>query len=63
VEGVTLFVGSETVDAQPQTSIGLKPGRQVLSFIIDRGKRSEALRVEVDDVPGSSARFMIVGGK
>jgi putative heme-binding domain-containing protein len=63
VKGVTLFIGSETVDVQSQTIIDLKPGRQSLTFIIDRGQRSEALRVEVDDVPGSSVRFMIVGGK
>jgi hypothetical protein len=61
--GLTFFVGNATVDVKLETVIDLKPGPQVLTFVIDRSKRSEDLRVELDDVPGSPARVSVVGGK
>jgi hypothetical protein len=43
--------------------IHLDKGRRTLTFAIDRAKRGKTgLRVELIQVPGSSAKFKPVGG-
>ena len=61
-KGLRLWVeGKEMANlAQP---IHLDKGRRTLTFAIDRAKRGETgLRVELIQVPGSSAKFKPVGG-
>ena len=61
-KGLRLWVeGKEVADlAQP---IHLDKGRRTLTFAIDRAKRGKTgLRVELIQVPGSSAKFKPVGG-
>jgi len=61
-KGLRLWVeGKEMADlAQP---IHLDKGRRTLTFAIDRAKRGKTgLRVELIQVPGSSAKFKPVGG-
>ena len=36
---------------------------QTLMIVIDRTKRTDDVRVELDDVAGSPARVAVVGGK
>ncbi|MDB5312555.1 MAG: sorbosone dehydrogenase [Gemmataceae bacterium] len=61
--GLTLYAGAAPVEVKAETVIDLKPGVQTLSLVVDRSKRTEDVRVELDDVPGSPARVSVVGGK
>jgi hypothetical protein len=48
---------------KPETPLDAKPGVQTLTLVIDRSKRTDDVRVELEDVPGSPARVGLVGGK
>jgi putative heme-binding domain-containing protein len=61
--GVTLYAGTATVEPKNELTLEVKPGPNVLTFIFDRSKRTDDIRVELEDVPGSPARVAIVGGK
>jgi putative heme-binding domain-containing protein len=61
--GLTLYLGPNPVEVKPETVIDLKAGVQTVTVVIDRAKRSDDLRVELEDVPGSPARVSVVGGK
>jgi putative heme-binding domain-containing protein len=61
--GITLFVGANPVDVAEETVVDLPTGTQTLIFAIDRSKRKEPLRVEVEDVVDSLARVSVIGGK
>jgi hypothetical protein len=61
--GVTLYAGSATVEPMTDLTLDVKPGPLVLTFILDRSRRTDDLHVELEDIPGSSARVTIVGGK
>ncbi len=63
VAGLTLFVGPTPLEVKPETTLDLKTGMQTITLLIDRSKRTEDLRIELDDVPGSPARVAVVGGK
>ena len=61
-KGLRLWVeGKEMTDLTRPIHLG--KGRKTLTFAIDRAKRGEiGLRVELIQVPGSSAKFKPVGG-
>ncbi len=61
--GISLFVGKNPVEAAEETIVDLPKGTQTLLFAIDRSKRKEPLRVEVEDVADSAARVTVIGGK
>jgi putative heme-binding domain-containing protein len=61
--GLTLFAGTAAVESKAEVVIEVKPGTQFVTAVIDRGKRGDDLRCEVEDVPGSAARVSVVGGK
>jgi putative heme-binding domain-containing protein len=63
VAGQTLYHGTNPVEVKPETVLDLKPGVQTLTLVIDRTKRTDDVRAELDDVPGSPARATVVGGK
>ena len=63
VVGLTLYHGPAPVEVKAETPLDLKPGVQTLTLIIDRAKRTEDIRVELEDAPGSPARVGVVGGK
>jgi hypothetical protein len=60
---VTLFLGTTPLDAKPETTLDLKTGVQTVTLLIDRSKRTDDLRIELDDVAGSPARVAVLGGK
>ena len=62
-DGIALYVGAAPVEVTAGTVLDLKPGRQVLTFVIDRERRTSDLRAELDDVTGSPARVAVVSGK
>jgi putative heme-binding domain-containing protein len=61
--GLSLFVAGTPADPQEETILDLKQGTQMLTFAIDRSKRKEPLRVELEDIEGSPARVSVIGGK
>lgn len=63
VAGVSLFVGASPVDPKAETLLDLKAGVQTVTVMIDRSKRTEDVRIELDDVAGSPARVAVLGGK
>jgi putative heme-binding domain-containing protein len=63
VQGLTLWLDGKPVGPQETLALDLASGLHVLTVAIDLGRRKEALRCEVEDVPGSPARVNPVGGK
>jgi putative heme-binding domain-containing protein len=63
VAGLSLYLGTTPVEPKTETVLDLKTGVQTLTIILDRSKRTEDVRVELDDVANSPARVAIVGGK
>lgn len=63
VNGLSMWVGATPADIKDETVLDLKPGLQTLTFSINLTKRTEGLRVELEDVAGSQARASIVNGK
>jgi hypothetical protein len=51
------------VEAKPETVLDLKAGVQTVTLLIDRSKRTDDVRVELEDIDGSPARVAVVGGK
>ena len=52
---IRMFVDGKPVDAKAETPLDLKPGVVTVMLVIDRAKRTDDLRVELDDVAGSPA--------
>jgi putative heme-binding domain-containing protein len=63
VGGLTVYLGNQPVEPKPETVLDLKGGMQTVTILIDRSKRTDDLRVELDDVEKSPARVSVVGGK
>ena len=63
VAGLTVYVGNAPVEPKAETVLDLKSGVQTVTILIDRSKRTEDLRIELDDVEKSPARVSVVGGK
>jgi putative heme-binding domain-containing protein len=63
VTGLSLFVDGRAVDPAAETVLDLPAGVRTVTVVIDRAKRTDDLRVELADVPGSPARAAVVGGK
>jgi hypothetical protein len=51
------------VEPKAETVLDLKAGVQTVTVLIDRSKRTDDLRVELDDVPNSPARVSVLNGK
>ncbi len=62
-QGLTLWLDRKAVEPREKLELNLAPGLHTLTVAIDLGRRKEALRCEVEDVPGSPARINPVGGK
>ena len=63
VAGLQLFVNGRLVEPSAETTLDLPTGVQTVTVVIDRTRRTDDLRVELTDVPGSPARAAVVGGK
>jgi len=61
--GLTLFVDGKPLEPKAETPLDLKVGVATVTIVVDRAKRTDDLRVELDDVPNSPARVAVVGGK
>ena len=63
VAGLTVYVGNAPIEPKAETLLDLKAGVQTVTILIDRSKRTDDLRVELEDVEKSPARVAVVGGK
>ncbi|MBN9118457.1 MAG: c-type cytochrome [Planctomycetes bacterium] len=63
VAGLSMYVGNAPVEPKPETVLDLKSGVQTVTILVDRSKRTEDVRIELDDVEKSPARVSVVGGK
>lgn len=61
--GLTVGLDGVPVEAKEHMEFDLSAGLHTLTIAVDRDKRKEGLRCELEDVPGSPARVRIVGGK
>src|SRR5262249_35475929 len=63
VAALTVYVGNVPIEPKTETVLDLKAGVQTVTVLIDRSKRTEDVRIELDDVEKSPARVSVVGGK
>ena len=63
VTGLTVYVGNTPIEPKAETVLDLKTGVQTVTILIDRSKRTEDVRIELEDVEKSPARVAVVGGK
>ena len=61
--GLRLWLDRKPVEVKDATELTLTAGVHTLTFAVDLGRRTEPLRCELDDAPGSAARVRVVGGK
>ena len=61
--GLTVFVDSKPVDAKAEFDMDVPVGQIPITMIVDRGKRITDVKLELLDVPGSTARAKPLGGK
>ncbi|MBX9582400.1 MAG: c-type cytochrome [Gemmataceae bacterium] len=62
-DGLTLYAAGRPVETTALTVFEVERGLQPLTLVIDRTKRTDDVRVELEDVPDSPARAAVVGGK
>jgi hypothetical protein len=61
--GLTLWVGEKKVSLSEPIQIDLPAGRSVLTFVVDTRKRNNlGLKVELVNIPGSTASYKVIGG-
>jgi putative heme-binding domain-containing protein len=63
VKGLKLWVDQNPVAIKDMVELNLPMGQHTLTFVVDRDVRSEGLRCEAEDKPGTQARVQVVGGK
>jgi putative heme-binding domain-containing protein len=61
--GLTLWVGTKPQKLGTETTLNLPRGMHRITVGVDLKARKSPLRIELDDVPGSTARVTIVTGK
>jgi putative heme-binding domain-containing protein len=62
-DGLTAWLNGAPIEAKGEMVLDLPAGLHTLTFAVDRSRRREGLRGELDDVPGSPARVRVLGGK
>jgi putative heme-binding domain-containing protein len=63
VAGTSVWLDQTPAEAKELIEFSVAAGMHTLTFAIDRRQRTEGLLVELKDVPGSSARVRLIGGK
>jgi len=63
VGGLSMYLGATPIEPKGETLLDLKTGTQTVTILIDRSKRTDDIRIELEDVPNSPARVAVVGGK
>lgn len=63
VTDLTAWLDTNPIKLTPETTLDLTPGRHRVTFVIELSDRKEPLRVEMADVPESTAKVQLVSGK
>jgi len=63
VAGLQIWFDGTTVTPATETIVELGPGLRTVVLAVDVDARKDPLLIELHDVPGSSARVRLVGGK
>ena len=63
VDGLTLWIGTKPQKAAAETTLHLPRGTHRVTVGVNQKIRKSPLLVELDDVPGSTARASVVAGK
>ena len=63
VTGLTAWARRQSNQAHAGNNPRPHPGRHRITFVIELSERKEPLRVEIADVPGSTAKVQLVSGK
>ncbi|RLT06534.1 MAG: hypothetical protein DWI21_11070 [Planctomycetota bacterium] len=63
VTGLTAWLDANPIKLTSEITLDLTPGRHRVTFVIELSERKEPLRVEMSDVPRSTAKVQLVGGK
>ncbi len=61
--GLSAYIGPNPLEAKPVIDLDLQAGVQTITLIVDRSQRTNGIRIELEDVPVSSARVAIINGK
>jgi hypothetical protein len=61
--GLNLWVDGAPTEVKEETILDLPAGLHVLTVAVDAKQRQDGLRCELEEVPGSTARARVVGGK
>jgi putative heme-binding domain-containing protein len=61
--GLRLWLDGRPLPAAESVTLELTPGRHTVTVAVDRSARRGPLRCELEEVPGSPARAMVLGGK
>jgi putative heme-binding domain-containing protein len=62
-KGIALRLDREPVEAREDLVLEVPSGIHSLTFAVNLAQRTEGLRCELEDLPGSAARVRVVGGK
>ncbi|HTN02578.1 MAG TPA: hypothetical protein VL132_11890, partial [Planctomycetaceae bacterium] len=62
-EGLQIWLNGKPLTPDATLTVDLPAGESVLTFCVERGLRSKPLRVELQDVAGSSAQVQFAAGK
>jgi putative heme-binding domain-containing protein len=63
VEGLSLWIGASPADVKEEMIVDLPAGVQSIMLSVDRSKRKEGVRLELEDIADSPARVSVIGGK
>ena len=55
IEGLTLWIGTTPVDVKEEMPVDLPQGLQTIMISVDRSKRKEGIRFELEDLADSPA--------
>jgi hypothetical protein len=63
VSGIQGWLDGSPVDMKNEVGLKLNPGQHTLTMAVDKKQRPDGLRVELTEVPGSSAQARWILGK
>ncbi|MEO5803589.1 MAG: PVC-type heme-binding CxxCH protein [Verrucomicrobiota bacterium] len=63
LDGLSLTVDSKPVELKENLILDLTRGSHQMTFLVDVKKRKAGVRVELEEAPGSAARFQLAGAQ
>jgi hypothetical protein len=63
LDGLKMWVNATSTEMKANPVLDLTAGSHRITFLVNATKRSAGLRVELEEVPGSPAKFQLVDGR